>query len=118
MAVAHVHLHAYGACAHPGLALLALLGTLLVQAPPGLASDPQAYDAWLVGLKPKYGGFTGILDKLGMFSVFQSVWFRAILVCLTTSIVGLLGQSLARPVEDLRPPACAHEREPSSTPRR
>jgi cytochrome c biogenesis protein len=70
-----------------GLAVLALVGTLLVQAPPGLAADPKAYDAWLVGLKPKYGGFTMVLDKLGMFAVFQSVWFRAIIVGLTTSIM-------------------------------
>jgi cytochrome c biogenesis protein len=69
------------------LSVLALIGTLLVQAPPGLASDPQAYDAWLVGLKPRYGGFTTILDKLGLFAVFQSIWFRAIIVGLTTSIM-------------------------------
>src|SRR5665811_1873252 len=54
-----------------GLAVLALVGTLLVQAPPGLTADPKAYDAWLVGLKPRYGGFTTIMDKLGLFAVFQ-----------------------------------------------
>jgi cytochrome c biogenesis protein len=70
-----------------GLALFALIGAVLIQAPAGLSSDPQAYAAWLVGLKPKYGGWVGIIDRLGLFSVFQSIWFRAILVGLTTSIL-------------------------------
>lgn len=70
-----------------GLALLALLGAILVQAPAGLTSDSQAYAAWLQTLQPKYGGWTGILDRLGLFSVFQSIWFRAIIVGLVTSIL-------------------------------
>ena len=69
------------------LALLALIGTLLVQAPSGLQSDPQAYTAWLDSLRPKYGGWTGVLDSLGLFSIFGSVWFKGIVVLLTTSIL-------------------------------
>jgi cytochrome c biogenesis protein len=70
-----------------GLAFLALLGAVLVQAPAGLASDQQSYAAWLQTLQSKYGGWTGILDRLGLFSVFQSIWFRAIIVGLVTSIL-------------------------------
>jgi cytochrome c biogenesis protein len=69
------------------LALLALIGSLLVQAPQGLQADPQAYSAWLDGLRPKYGGWVPIVDRLGLFSVFTSIWFKAILVGLTTSIL-------------------------------
>jgi cytochrome c biogenesis protein len=70
-----------------GLALLGLAGSLIIQAPPGVAGDPAAYNAWLQGLKPKYGGFTTIFDKLGLLNVFSSVWFRGLTVALTTSIL-------------------------------
>jgi len=70
-----------------GLALMALIGALVIQAPPGLAADPDAYNAWLVTLKPRYGGFTTVFDKLGFFAVFQSIWFRLLAVALTTSIL-------------------------------
>jgi cytochrome c biogenesis protein len=70
-----------------GLALLGLAGSLIIQAPAGVASDQAAYNAWLQGLKPKYGGFTIIFDKLGLLSVFSSVWFRGLAVALTTSIL-------------------------------
>ncbi len=70
-----------------GLALLALVGSLIIQAPAGIATDQDTYNAWLVGLKPRYGGFTTVFDKLGLFSVFTSVWFRGLAVALTTSIL-------------------------------
>jgi cytochrome c biogenesis protein len=69
------------------LAALALVGAILIQAPAGLSSDPQAYAAWLERLRPKYGGWVPILDRLGLLSVFQTIWFKAILVGLTTSIL-------------------------------
>lgn len=69
------------------LAVLGLIGTLLVQAPEGLRSDPQAYATWLESVRPKYGGWTAVLDTLGLFSIFSSVWFRGIVVLLTTSVL-------------------------------
>jgi cytochrome c biogenesis protein len=69
------------------LAALALIGAVLIQAPAGLQSDAQAYAAWLDALRPKYGGWVPIVDRIGLFSVFQSIWFKAILVGLTTSIL-------------------------------
>ena len=70
-----------------GLGLLSLIGTLLAQAPAGMASDPQAYAGWLDSTRSKYGGWTPILDKLGFFSIFTSVWFKATSVLLATSIL-------------------------------
>ena len=70
-----------------GLALLGLVGTMLVQAPAGLQGDQQAYATWLESLRPKYGGWTGIFDTLGLFSIFNSVWFRGIMVLLMTSVL-------------------------------
>lgn len=69
------------------LAALALVGAILIQAPSGMSADPQAYAAWLERLRPKYGGWVPILDRLGLFSVFQTIWFKAILAGLTTSIL-------------------------------
>jgi cytochrome c biogenesis protein len=69
------------------LGLLSLIGTLLVQAPAGMATDPQAYASWLASIHSKYGGWTPVLDKLGFFAIFTSIWFKAITVLLTTSIL-------------------------------
>ncbi len=70
-----------------GVAVLGLIGTLVVQAPPGLSGDPAAYAAWLDSVRPRYGGWTGIFDALGFFSMFGSVWFRGLVALLMTSVV-------------------------------
>ena len=69
------------------LAVLGLIGTLLVQAAPGLQGDRQAYAAWLESVRPKYGGWTGVLDALGLFSIFSSIWFKGTVALLTTSVL-------------------------------
>lgn len=69
------------------LAVLGLIGTLFVQADPGLQDDRRAYAAWLESVRPKYGGWTGVLEALGLFSIFSSIWFRAIVALLTTSLL-------------------------------
>ena len=70
-----------------GLAILALIGTILVQAPPAALADPETKANWLAQIEPKYGGWTGILDQLQLFSVFSSVWFRVLAAFLATSLV-------------------------------
>lgn len=67
------------------LAALGLAGTLIVQAPQGVLDSPAAKADWLDQVRPKYGGWTGVLDTLGLFAVFQSFWFRAIAALLTVS---------------------------------
>ncbi len=69
------------------LAVLGLIGTLLVQADPRLQGDRQAYTAWLASVRPRYGGWTGVLDTLGLFSIFSSIWFKGIVALLTTSLL-------------------------------
>jgi len=69
------------------LAVLGLIGTLLVQADPALTGDRQAYAAWLESVRPRYGGWTGVLDALGLFSIFSSIWFRGIVVLLAMSVL-------------------------------
>lgn len=69
------------------LGILSLIGTLLVQAPDGVVADPAAYAAWLDTVRPKYGGWTSVLNAIGFFSIFSSVIFKAVTVLLATSIL-------------------------------
>jgi cytochrome c biogenesis protein len=69
------------------LAILTLVGTVVAQVPQGMGADREAYAAWLEGVRPKYGGWTNVLEALGLFSVFSSIWFRSLVVLLSTSIL-------------------------------
>ena len=68
-------------------AAFALVGALLMQMPAGVADDPQARAGWLGEVRPKYGGWTGILDQLQLFTIFTSVWVRAIGALLVASTI-------------------------------
>ncbi len=70
-----------------GMAALTLLGTLLTQAPDSVRDDPAAYQSWVDSLRPKYGGWTDVLDRLGMFHMFGSLWFKIIALLLCLSII-------------------------------
>jgi cytochrome c biogenesis protein len=69
------------------LAVLALAGTLIAQVPAGIAADPAAYQRWLASMQAKYGGWTTVIDTLGLFSVFGSIWFKGGVVLLSTSVL-------------------------------
>ena len=38
-------------------------------------------------VRPKYGGWTGVFDQLQLFTIFNSIWFRVIMMVLTISVV-------------------------------
>ena len=69
------------------LAVLAGIGTLLIQAPAGIAADRAAYAEWVDSIRPRFGGWTAVLDALGMFNIFTSIWFRGTIVLLSASIL-------------------------------
>jgi len=69
------------------LGLLTLAGTLLAQVPDAVKGNHAAYAEWLNTVRPRYGGWTDILDKLGLFSVFSSLWFRGAVALLTASVI-------------------------------
>ncbi len=69
------------------IAVLGLIGTLLMQEPAGLRSDPGARAAWVESLRPKYGGWTGIFDVLGFYDIFGSIVFQATAILLMASVV-------------------------------
>lgn len=66
---------------------LTLIGTLLPQAPAGMAPYSTAYTAWLYSLRPDFGGWTVVLDALGFFHMWSSWPFKVLMVLLTTSIL-------------------------------
>ena len=68
-------------------AAFGLVGTLLIQMPAGVADDPQARAGWLADVRPKYCGWTGILDQLQLFTIFQSVWLLAVGALLAASTI-------------------------------
>lgn len=68
-------------------AVLVLLGTVIPQAPAGLAQDPQAYASYLETQRPRFGGWVGVLDFLGMFNMWSSVLFVSVALLLAASII-------------------------------
>ena len=70
------------------LGVLTLLGTLLMQVEPEVRADAAAYQQWLAGTPTqRYGGWTAILDKLGLFHVFSTWYFMGLFALLSLSIL-------------------------------
>lgn len=69
------------------LAALAVVGSLVVQAPPDVGADGRAHAAWIDAVRPRYGVWTAVLDRLQAFTVFTSIWFRACVAILTVSLL-------------------------------
>jgi cytochrome c biogenesis protein len=70
-----------------GIAVLTLAGTLLDQVPEGVLEDRFAYDKWLAQAQGRYGMWAGPFERLGLFNVFHSLAFRALMGALAVSIV-------------------------------
>ncbi|HZK05233.1 MAG TPA: cytochrome c biogenesis protein ResB [Actinomycetaceae bacterium] len=69
------------------MAFLALLGTLIAQMPAAVREDPFQRAEWLESVRPRYGGWTDILESLGIFNVYSSVLFVTVAALLTLSII-------------------------------
>jgi cytochrome c biogenesis protein len=93
------------------LAVLGLVGSLVIQAPPGIAADAsgQAKQDWLAQIGPmgvpvvtwlhgmpligavvpdlRYRDVAGLFDSLQLFQIFNSVLFRVLVAALTISLI-------------------------------
>lgn len=69
------------------LAVLVLVGTVVIQAPPGTFDNPQAKTDWIGQVRPKYGGWTDVLATLQLFTAFQSIWFKVLVTALSISLL-------------------------------
>ena len=76
-----------GALVILAMAVLALLGTLITQEPPGSSADPATHAAFLESIRPRYGGWTQVLDFLGIFNLWASPIFLGVTVLLALSII-------------------------------
>lgn len=69
------------------LAALGVVGSLVVQAPPGVLADPAAKASWLNEVRPKFGFWTDVMNGLQLFEIFSSVVFRVLVAALTISLI-------------------------------
>lgn len=67
-------------------AVFAVFGSVIPQAAPGTYDDPAAKAAFLQNIGELYGGWTPILDFLGLFHVWTSVGFYVVMAMLALSI--------------------------------
>jgi cytochrome c biogenesis protein len=74
------------------MAALGVVGALVIQVPAGVDADPAAKADWLAGVRPRFGGWTDVLDRLQLFAVFGSIWFRGLVGFLTISLLACMVQ--------------------------
>ena len=65
----------------------ALVGTLLPQLTPDTAADPAASARWLTTAQEKYGLLFGLYRALGLFDVYHSPWFLALIAALILNTI-------------------------------
>jgi cytochrome c biogenesis protein len=77
-------------------AALTLVGTLVIQAPPGVMDNPESRAQWLAGIRPRpvLGPLADVLDRLQVFTIFTSVWIRAIGALLAASLIACTVQRI------------------------
>ena len=69
------------------MAALGFVGSLLIQTPAGIAADATAKADWLAEVRPKYGGWTDVIDRIGFFDIFGSIWPYLILQFVALGLV-------------------------------
>ena len=69
------------------LALAAMLGTIIPQMQPGISDSAEAVDSFLADAHARYGDLTGFLHWAGFFDLYNSLWFRMLIVIIVFSII-------------------------------
>ena len=69
-------------------AVLVLVGVLVPQAPAGAYDTDAGRAAFLASVRPRFGGWTTVLDFLGFFHMFTAPVFLVVTACLAVSIIG------------------------------
>ncbi|MDR1799018.1 MAG: cytochrome c biogenesis protein ResB [Bifidobacteriaceae bacterium] len=86
------------------LAVLILIGALVVQTDASTYDDATAKAEFLAEMRAKYGGWTTLLNALGLFHVFSSIGFLVLVGLLAASIVACTTHRLPRLWEGFRHP--------------
>jgi len=69
------------------LAAATTLGTLIPQVSPGLRDFPQDYADFLSRADARFGALAGWMDGAGLFDLYNSFWFRLLIILICYSIV-------------------------------
>ena len=69
------------------IAALGVVGSLVIQAPVGVLGDATAKAEWVNEVRPRFGGWTNVMDFFQLFEIFNSVIFRVLIAALTISLV-------------------------------
>jgi cytochrome c biogenesis protein len=69
------------------LALAAMVGTIIPQMQPGILDFPGQLDQFMADAESRYGDLTGVMHWAGFFDLFNSLWFRLLVVTTVFSIV-------------------------------
>jgi cytochrome c biogenesis protein len=69
------------------VALASALGALFPQVPSQATGDSAIYAQWLASVQARYGSWFDFLSTMGLFDVFGSWWFRALLAPLAFGLI-------------------------------
>src|SRR5438874_724518 len=69
------------------LALAAMLGTVVPQMQPGIQDFQSTLNQFLQDANSRYGELTGLLYWAGFFDLYNSLWFRMLVVIVVFSII-------------------------------
>lgn len=69
------------------LAVAAMLGTIIPQMPTGLQNFSDQLAQFLNQAEARYGGFSGLLYWAGFYDLYNSLWFRLLVLTVVFSIV-------------------------------
>ncbi len=69
------------------LALAAMLGTIIPQMPAGIQNFDVELGQFLDNAKSRYGDLYGVLYWAGFYNLYQSLWFRMLVVVVVFSII-------------------------------
>ncbi len=69
------------------VALASALGALFHQVPSQATKDSAVYAQWLASVQGHYGNWFDFLNRMGLFDVYGSWWFRALLALLAFGLI-------------------------------
>ena len=70
-----------------GLALAAMLGTVIPQMPAGIQNFPTELNNYLDGMTARYGDVSRLLYWAGFYNLYTSLWFRMLVVLVIFGII-------------------------------
>ena len=83
----------------------ALVGAIVMQAPPPALNDDQQFSLWVEQAREKYGIWTDVFQRLEFFNIFTALWFRVLVTLLAVNILVCTAHRTPRLLRAARRPA-------------